>query len=187
MASHGVASHRQAFEVDPHEFIHKANDPSEDYLSPRVPAINCIIDLAKYRGKDILPRVRAGVRACVRKNPTHAPSKVSSWLLACCCLSFLCFAPGSICQSRGKRRDVGGGAGIGGLSSKCLFSPRASPLNFYGDCFQECMHSWKCDVLLCPLSWNTFRLPSKRRPCLGARLQLGESIYPSFFLACTPT
>eukprot|EP00752_Nemacystus_decipiens_P010988 g9765.t1 len=47
----------QAFEEDPHEFIHKTNDPSEDYLSPRVPAVNCIIDLAKYRGKDILPRL----------------------------------------------------------------------------------------------------------------------------------
>lgn len=48
----------QAFDSDPHEFIHKTNDPSEDYLSPRVPAMNCIIDLAKYRGKDILPKVR---------------------------------------------------------------------------------------------------------------------------------
>ncbi|CAN0505504.1 unnamed protein product [Ectocarpus sp. 12 AP-2014] len=48
------------FDADPHEFIHKNNDPSEDYLSPRVPAVNCIIDLAKYRGKDILPRVRKG-------------------------------------------------------------------------------------------------------------------------------
>ncbi|CAM9092964.1 unnamed protein product [Pylaiella littoralis] len=47
----------ETFELDPHEFIHKNNDPSEDYLSPRVPAMNCIIDLAKYRGKDILPRL----------------------------------------------------------------------------------------------------------------------------------
>ncbi|CAM9943138.1 unnamed protein product, partial [Ectocarpus fasciculatus] len=47
----------ETFDADPHEFIHKSNDPSEDYLSPRVPAVNCIIDLAKYRGKDILPRL----------------------------------------------------------------------------------------------------------------------------------
>ncbi|CAM9437770.1 unnamed protein product, partial [Laminaria digitata] len=47
----------EAFDSDPHEFIHKTNDPSEDYLSPRVPAMNCIIDLAKYRGKDILPKL----------------------------------------------------------------------------------------------------------------------------------
>ena len=51
----------KTFEADPHEFIHKLNDPSVDYLSPRVPAMNCIIDLAKYRGKDILPKVTSTV------------------------------------------------------------------------------------------------------------------------------
>ena len=70
----------QAFDSDPHEFIHKTNDPSEDYLSPRVPAMNCIIDLAKYRGKDILPKVREpsfscspqGVTCCVALASCHA-------------------------------------------------------------------------------------------------------------------
>lgn len=74
--------HRQAFEVDPHEFIHKANDPSEDYLSPRVPAINCIIDLAKYRGKDILPRVRGG-GGKAQPNPT---TKLAACLFVPCLL-----------------------------------------------------------------------------------------------------
>ncbi|CAN0452204.1 unnamed protein product, partial [Discosporangium mesarthrocarpum] len=49
---------KKLFDSDPHEFIHKTNDPTEDLLSPRIPALNLLTDLAKYRGKESLPKVR---------------------------------------------------------------------------------------------------------------------------------
>ncbi|KAG5179075.1 armadillo-type protein [Tribonema minus] len=42
------------FESDPHEFVHRANDPMQDFLDPKLPAINLILDMVKYRPKDSL-------------------------------------------------------------------------------------------------------------------------------------
>ncbi|CAM9939847.1 unnamed protein product, partial [Choristocarpus tenellus] len=47
----------EAFETDPREYIHKNNDPTEDFLSPRIPAVNLLTQLAKHRGKECLPKV----------------------------------------------------------------------------------------------------------------------------------
>ena len=43
------------FEDDPIEFIRKINDPSEEWLDPRIAAINLLQSLGRYRLKDTLP------------------------------------------------------------------------------------------------------------------------------------
>lgn len=119
-----MAWHRQAFEEDPHEFVHKANDPTEDFLSPRVPAINCIIDLAKYRGKDILPRVRAKpclvyymiLASLCNTSICICSLFASPWLCLAVCvfvaeyMVFSCFVEGEI--GRLRRGQESEGAGI---------------------------------------------------------------------------
>jgi len=47
----------ELFDTDPQEFIRKTNDPMEDYYDPKISAINLMIDLAKSRSKDVLPRL----------------------------------------------------------------------------------------------------------------------------------
>ena len=43
------------FTEDPVEFVRKIHDPMEDWLDPRMTAINLLQTLARYRAKDVLP------------------------------------------------------------------------------------------------------------------------------------
>jgi len=45
------------FTEDPVEFVRKIHDPMEDWLDPRISAINLLQTLARYRAKDVLPRL----------------------------------------------------------------------------------------------------------------------------------
>mmetsp|Transcript_3899 Transcript_3899/g.4034 ORF Transcript_3899/g.4034 Transcript_3899/m.4034 type:complete len:868 (+) Transcript_3899:3-2606(+) len=45
------------FSSDPVEFVRKIHDPSEDWLDPRIAAVNLLQMLARYRQKDTLPRL----------------------------------------------------------------------------------------------------------------------------------
>ncbi len=47
------------FDEDPIEFVRKVNDPSEDWLTPRKAAITLLQSLARYRKKDVLPKLLA--------------------------------------------------------------------------------------------------------------------------------
>jgi importin-7 len=47
----------ELFETEPLEFMHRQTDPVLDFLDPRMPAINLIVDLVKYRAADTLPRL----------------------------------------------------------------------------------------------------------------------------------
>ncbi|CAM9500194.1 unnamed protein product [Chrysoparadoxa australica] len=62
------------FETDPHEFVHKSNDPMEDFLDPKMPAINLIVDLAKYRPAS-LPRILAYLTQVLNRYMTLPPDQ----------------------------------------------------------------------------------------------------------------
>ena len=47
----------ELFENDPQEFIRKVHNPLEDWLDPRIAAINLLQKLARYRLKDTLPKL----------------------------------------------------------------------------------------------------------------------------------
>lgn len=47
----------ELFEDDPQEFIRKVHNPLEDWLDPRVAAINLLQMMARYRLKDTLPKL----------------------------------------------------------------------------------------------------------------------------------
>ena len=45
------------FTDDPVEFVRRIHDPMDDWLDPRTSAINLLQTLARYRAKDVLPRL----------------------------------------------------------------------------------------------------------------------------------
>lgn len=47
----------ELFTDDPVEFVRKIHDPMEDWLDPRQSAVNLLQTLARYRTKDVLPKV----------------------------------------------------------------------------------------------------------------------------------
>jgi hypothetical protein len=47
----------ELFDEDPTEFVRKVHDPLEEWIDPRVAAINVLQMLARYRSADTLPRV----------------------------------------------------------------------------------------------------------------------------------
>lgn len=54
------------FTEDPVEFVRKIHDPMEDWLDPRISAINLLQTLARYRAKDVLPRLLPFLESVLR-------------------------------------------------------------------------------------------------------------------------
>lgn len=47
----------ELFNDDPVEFVRKIHDPMEDWLDPRQSAVNLLQTMARYRAKDVLPKL----------------------------------------------------------------------------------------------------------------------------------
>lgn len=65
------------FNEDPVEFIRKINDSAEEWIDPRVAAINLLQMLARYRQKDTLPRLMPFMNSVLHEYETSPKSEAT--------------------------------------------------------------------------------------------------------------
>jgi hypothetical protein len=65
----------ELFENDPAEFVRKVHDPSQEWLDPRLAAVNVLQKLARYRQKDFLPRLLPYLQTALLEYTNAPPDK----------------------------------------------------------------------------------------------------------------
>lgn len=63
------------FTDDPKEYVRRNYDCMEDFLDPKAPAITLLIDLSRYRKKDVLPRLLNFIGATLNKYTETPPDR----------------------------------------------------------------------------------------------------------------